>query len=69
MAPIGDGTSEALHELVNKLEKRVQELESRLSGGPKPVEEGSVRMILMGPPGAGKSLSNTPISGDFSDTG
>jgi adenylate kinase len=52
MAPIGDGTVQQLHDLVNKLEQRVQELESRLAGGPKNSPE-SVRMILMGPPGAG----------------
>jgi adenylate kinase len=56
MAPIGDDTVQALQELVNKLESRVKQLEDKLqhaSGGPAPSSSGSVRMILMGPPGAG----------------
>jgi adenylate kinase len=52
MAP----TSEDLHDLVAKLEARVKDLEQKLLhvGASKPtgVLEG-VRMILMGPPGAG----------------
>jgi len=59
MAPITDGTVQSLRDLVNKLESRVADLESKLhhggEGSPKskgPVE--SIRMILMGPPGAGK---------------
>jgi adenylate kinase len=54
MAPIGSGTVEELQQLVNKLEARVKQLEDNLAhaaGGPKP--ESGVRMILMGPPGAG----------------
>jgi adenylate kinase len=55
MPPITDKNVESLQEMVNKLELRVKELEDKLThahGGPKPVETG-VRMILMGPPGAG----------------
>lgn len=57
MAP----TSEDLHELVNRLEARVKQLEEKLheaaGGAPKPVGDSKgVRMILMGPPGAGKLL-------------
>lgn len=58
MAPIGDETARALQDLVQKLDQRVKELESKvenLQGGsskPKSVGE-EVRMILMGPPGAG----------------
>jgi adenylate kinase len=55
MAPIGEGTVQSLQDMVNKLESRVKELEDKLqgaSGGAKPSSEG-VRMILMGPPGAG----------------
>ena len=58
MAPIKDQTVDALRELVNKLESRVEQLEAKLNaanGGEsrseKPAE--SIRMILMGPPGAG----------------
>ena len=56
MAPIIDNTVEALRDLVNKLESRVQQLEAKLeqaNGAPPRLESQSVRMILMGPPGAG----------------
>ena len=56
MAPIGDDTVKALQDLVNKLESRVKQLEDKLThaqGGTKHTAEESVRMILMGPPGAG----------------
>jgi adenylate kinase len=56
MAPIGDDTVQSLQELVNKLETRVKQLEDKLqhasSGTTQSATEG-VRMILMGPPGAG----------------
>jgi adenylate kinase len=58
MPPIGDSTLQGLQEMVQKLEQRVQELEGRLAGGPSKTAEGSVRMILMGPPGAGMCLLN-----------
>lgn len=68
MAP----TSEDLHELVNKLEARVRQLEDKLheatGGAPKPAGDSKgVRMILMGPPGAGM-LTNTlsTIGGAYS---
>jgi adenylate kinase len=56
MAPTGDD----IHELIAKLEARVKELEARVlegeSGAPSAAKDGqSVRMVLMGPPGAGKS--------------
>lgn len=56
MAPIGPSDVEGLQELVHKLEARVKQLEDKLThagGGPKPAADSSVRMILMGPPGAG----------------
>lgn len=62
MAPIGDDASRTLHDLVNKLESRVKELEDKLAhaaGGPAPSTSESVRMILMGPPGAGMYLWNS----------
>jgi hypothetical protein len=57
MAP----TSDDIHEVIAKLEARVKELEARLlkteGGAPSVAKDGqSIRMILMGPPGAGKSL-------------
>lgn len=59
MAPIKDETVDSLRDLVHKLESRVQQLESRLEGsdggsGQQTKRDGSsMRMILMGPPGAG----------------
>jgi adenylate kinase len=56
MAPIGDDTVQALQELVNKLESRVKQLEDKLqhaSSGTAFSPTDGVRMILMGPPGAG----------------
>jgi len=56
MAPIGDDTVQSLQELVNKLESRVKQLEDKLqhaAGGTKHTTNEGVRMILMGPPGAG----------------
>lgn len=55
MAPISDETASKLQEMVDKLEARVKDLESRISQGgaasSKPKDE--VRMVIMGPPGAG----------------
>ena len=59
MAPIGNDAVQSLQEMVKKLESRVQELEDQLqhfSGGPAPSPTHSVRMVLMGPPGAGMDL-------------
>ena len=59
MAPIKDETVDNLRDLVHKLESRVQQLEARLEGssGGSPQQMNSdgpsIRMILMGPPGAG----------------
>ena len=62
MAPIKDETVEALREMVHKLESRVQQLEDKVlhpdgGGSARKSKSGAdgVRIILMGPPGAGKS--------------
>lgn len=61
MAPV----SEDLHDLVNKLEARVHELEQKLkqaSGGSSANSTSDgVRMILMGPPGAGTYIHKALI--------
>ncbi|KAF2085792.1 adenylate kinase 1 [Saccharata proteae CBS 121410] len=56
MAPVTDQVVDELKSLVNKLESRVNELESKLEGGSKSSggAQQAMRMILMGPPGAGK---------------
>lgn len=55
MAPITDSVVDELKSTVHKLEQRIAELEGRLSGhgGGSSTAQESVRMILMGPPGAG----------------
>lgn len=45
-----------LHDVVTSLEDRVKRLEQRQSGEPLTAE--SIRMILIGPPGAGTSPSS-----------
>ncbi|MCJ1368398.1 adenylate kinase [Acarospora aff. strigata] len=67
MAPIKDDTVDALKELIHKLESRVEQLEGKLQnaeGGPvarktKSNSE-SIRLVLMGPPGAGTTASIAP---------
>lgn len=55
MAPITDQHVEDLKDLVHKLEARVRSLERRLEGGEKrPSVTDSMRLILIGPPGAGE---------------
>ena len=55
MAPISDETVQELKELVRKLDNRVRQLEAKLEGREpqKSSTASSMRMILMGPPGAG----------------
>lgn len=62
MAPITDTTISDLKDLVHKLEARVHQLEHRLGeGGNKPkTHSESMRMILIGPPGAGESDMAAP---------
>lgn len=60
MAPITDDAVEELKSLVRKLENRVHELEGRFTGGQSsgssPASSSqTMRMIIMGPPGAGSS--------------
>lgn len=58
MAPITDETVESLRETIRQLESRVHQLESKMGGGDGSSQSKrgstSIRMILMGPPGAGK---------------
>ncbi len=62
MAPIREDTVTDLKDLVAKLETRVRQLENRL--GDDGIKSGtpsqSMRMILMGPPGAGKYTNPAP---------
>lgn len=55
MAPLTDPAVTDLQSTVSRLEKRIAELETRLQGqmGIADQSQESVRMILMGPPGAG----------------
>lgn len=58
MAPITDDVVNELKSTITKLESRIHELEAQLSGssGSSASSSGSMRMVLMGPPGAGKFL-------------
>lgn len=53
MAPTDNSVVDELKGIITKLESRVEELENKLSG--KSSASNSMRMILMGPPGAGKA--------------
>ncbi|KAI9695533.1 MAG: adenylate kinase [Bogoriella megaspora] len=55
MAPITEEVAQQLLDTVNRLEKRLQQVEAKLEGkegGSAPSEQ--MRLVLMGPPGAGK---------------
>lgn len=57
MAPITEDVVNGLKDTIGKLESRVVDLESRLVGGQKPQSVAEqMRIILMGPPGAGTQL-------------
>lgn len=53
MAPTIDSTVQALTHTIQQLESRVHDLEARLHNRDGGSGQDSIRMILMGPPGAG----------------
>jgi adenylate kinase len=64
MAPITDDVVSGLKDTIGKLEARVVELEGRLTGSkPKSVTE-QIRVILMGPPGAGMGIGRLQLDPD-----
>lgn len=64
MAPITQETVDGLKDVISKLEARVAQLEERLADNERPQKSVSeqLRMILMGPPGAGTWASMPPES-------
>jgi len=69
LAPIGEDAVQELQDLVDKLTSRVKQLEDRLQhvsvGTTHSASEG-IRMVLMGPPGAGKGTQAPKIKERFS---
>jgi adenylate kinase len=59
MAPIGDDVAQKILDSIQDLQARIKKLEDGIqhkTGGPAPSAVEGVRMILMGPPGAGMWL-------------
>jgi hypothetical protein len=59
MAPSRDESVDSLKDIIGKLESRVAQLEHRLVHGDDDSKKESMRMVLMGPPGAGTILSSS----------
>lgn len=66
MAPTDQSLVDTLKDTIEKLEARVQTLESRLKGKAEELTGHDMRMILIGPPGAGKGTQAPKIKERYS---
>lgn len=55
MAPIGDDVAQKILDSIQDLQSRIKKLEDGIHNKTTSAPSESVRMVLMGPPGAGKS--------------
>ncbi|CAG8954916.1 hypothetical protein HYFRA_00008604 [Hymenoscyphus fraxineus] len=66
MAPIGDDVAQKILDSIQDLQSRIKKLEDGIHNKTTSAPAESVRMVLMGPPGAGKGTQAPKIKEKFS---